>query len=486
VVSVIPVGKRTVNCIQVEGSLYLAGKDLVLTHNSMTTNVFWPAWEWGPKGLSHYRYLSFSHEKSLATRDNVRCRDLMKQEWYQSLWGDDIIFRSDQDGKEHYGNTLTGWRRSSAADSLIGHRGDRVIGDDVHTVKGAESEVQREDVLQTVAEVVPTRLNKPQYSAIVYIMQRTAERDASGFLIAERLGYTHLMLPMEFEKERRCYSIVKPSYIKNPKKRKVYYSDQERLWGVNKPEGQKEILESHMYNVDWRKDDGELLDPERFPAEVVEELKQALRSWGGDYAVAGQLQQRPAPREGGMFKKEDFIIIDSLGQQTGNVVRGWDLAASTRKKSPYSVGVKMMKTYDGKIIVLDVNRFRKEPGFMEEEINRTANVDGKNVFISLPQDPGQAGKAQKSSFARFLHGFTPHTSPESGSKEGRAEPFAAQVALGNVYLLRGSWNNAYINELALGFASQFLDQIDASSRAYAYLLTKKVRKVPSAPEVITI
>jgi predicted phage terminase large subunit-like protein len=304
-------------------------------------------------------------------------------------------------------------------------------------------------------------------------------------ILAEQLGYEHLMLPMEFEPERRCFSLVKPSYIKNAKRKKVYFSDQEKAWVVNKPE-QDEILESLRYCVDWRVKDGDLLDPIRFPFDTVEELKKALSAWGGTYAQSGQLQQRPAPREGGMFRKEDFILIDSLGEQKGIVVRGWDLASSGRKNSPYTVGVKMMKTYDGKIIVLDVNRFRKEPGLMEEEIKRTCAVDGISISISLPQDPGQAGKTQKTAFARLLHGFLLHTSPETGSKEGRAEPFAAQVALGNVYLLRGSWNNAYINELALGFASQFLDQIDASSRAYAYLLTKKPRKVPSAPEVITI
>ena len=44
---------------------------------SMLTNVFWPAWEWGPRGLAVHRFISASYEQGLATRDMVRCRDLL-------------------------------------------------------------------------------------------------------------------------------------------------------------------------------------------------------------------------------------------------------------------------------------------------------------------------------------------------------------------------------------------------------------------------
>ena len=53
--------------------------------------------------------------------------------------------------------------------------------------------------------------------------------------------------------------------------------------------------------LDWtdpRRAEGTLLCPEQFSAEAVVQLEQAL----GAYGAAGQLQQRPVPREGGMFK----------------------------------------------------------------------------------------------------------------------------------------------------------------------------------------
>ena len=452
---------------------------------SMSTNVFWPAWEWGPIGLPHYRYISFSHEQNLATRDNVRCRNLIQSEWYQALWGDQFGFKHDQNAKVYYENDKTGWRQSCAARSLTGRRGDRVIGDDPHSVHGADSDAEREEVLQICSETVPTRLNNQAESAIVYIMQRVHERDVSGLILSSEMDYEHLMLPMEFESSRRCYSIVKPSYIKNPKLQTVYYDNKEKAWSAEKPEKVVDIKSAKRYNVDKRKEDGELLDPKRFPKQAVEELKSALRSWGGTYAEAGQLQQRPAPRGGGMFQRDDFQYADNLKDfKFRRIVRGWDFAASDRKQSPYTVGVKMGLTIENDIVIIDVERFRKRPGAVERSIKATATSDGRSVFIDMPQDPGQAGKSQKAAFAKLLHGFNVSFSPESGSKEQRANPLSAQCEAGNVVLLRAPWNDVFIQEAAVFPNGEFKDQIDAASRAYSNLIRKRKRRTGSAPKTI--
>lgn len=452
------------------------------TTKSMTTGVFWPAWEWGPRNLPHYRYLAGAHKVSLAERDSKRSRDLINSEWYQNYWGEKFAWKRDQSAKVNYQNSKTGWRIATSAASMTGERGDRVLLDDPHTVEGAESEVQRETTLRTFAETVPTRLNKQGESAIVVIMQRIHERDVTGLILAKELGYVHLMLPMEFESERRCYSVVPPSYMPAVKET-VYYNKEEHAWTPNPIPGARC---EERYNVDKRIKDGELLDPIRFPREAVEELKEALRSWGGTYAEVGQLQQRPAPRGGGMFKKKDFVIIDSLDELEGvksKPVRGWDLACSTAKTSPFTSGVKMLKI-GKKIVVMDSNTFRKLPGAMEAEVKATAERDGKQVTQDLPQDPGQAGKTQKAAMAGLLHGFDVKFSPESGDKELRATPFAAQVEAGNVYVLRAEWNDAYLTEASLFPNGQFKDQIDASSRAYSALIRKRTQRVGGAPQVI--
>ena len=130
-------------------------------------------------------------------RDNMRMRRLVKSEWYQRLWP--LGIAADQDAKLKFENTATGYRAAVAATAMTGHRGDRVLYDDPHSVEGALSEVQRTSVLRVFAETVTTRLNSPERSAIVVVMQRLHEQDLSGHILERELGYVHLCLPMEFE-----------------------------------------------------------------------------------------------------------------------------------------------------------------------------------------------------------------------------------------------------------------------------------------------
>jgi predicted phage terminase large subunit-like protein len=83
----------------------------------------------------------------------------------------------------------------------------------------------------------------------------------------------------------------------------------------------------------------------------------------------------------------------------------------------------------------------------------------------IPQDPGQAGKAQVRSFVSYLPEFDVKYSTESGDKVLRAEPFSAQCEAGNVKLVKGKWNHDYLDEIGY-FPNGFKDQVDATTRAY--------------------
>jgi predicted phage terminase large subunit-like protein len=107
---------------------------------------------------------------------------------------------------------------------------------------------------------------------------------------------------------------------------------------------------------------------------------------------------------------------------------------------------------------------------VETAIKNAASLDGKHVRISIPQDPGQAGKAQAEHLVRQLAGYIVKNSPESGDKATRAEPVAAQAEAGNVKLVRAPWNDAFLAEAADFPNGAFKDQIDALSRAFAELL----------------
>jgi predicted phage terminase large subunit-like protein len=190
----------------------------------------------------------------------------------------------------------------------------------------------------------------------------------------------------------------------------------------------------------------------------------------GEHGWWSLYQQRPYPRGGSMFKRDWFSVVNESIDE-GRSVRGWDLAASTERDSAATAGVKI-RLARGRLIIEDVVWKQGTPYEVEELIVRTAEQDGPLVTQSLPQDPGQAGKAQKSYLASKLHGMTVHFSTETGSKELRAEPLAAQAQAGNVVILRGHWNDALLAELESFPVGRMKDRVDAASRAYAGLIAQ--------------
>ena len=87
-------------------------------------------------------------------------------------------------------------------------------------------------------------------------------------------------------------------------------------------------------------------------------------------------------------------------------------------------------------------------------------------MVSIPQDPGQAGKDQAQSIVRDLAGYNARSSTESGDKATRADPLAAQAEAGNVDVLQGEWNGPFFDELGVFPNGAFDDQVDGASRAF--------------------
>lgn len=415
---------------------------------SLTTNVFWPAWEWIQRPST--RYVCFSYAEHLTLRDNRKCQQLIKSERFQRLWGNKIHLDPEERAKGKFATLETGFKMASSVSGVsTGERGDRVIVDDPHNVKEGESEAKRNEALLWFTEALTTRVNDSD-SAFVVIMQRIHEQDISGHIIEHLLDeWDHICLPMRYE-------------VDHPFKSKT-----------------------SLGFADWRTEDGALLWPERFDEERQTSDERTMRSEGGDYAVAGQMQQRPSPRGGGIFKRDQFQVIDAheLPRMT-KIVRGWDLAATSTVRAPYTAGVKIGVDASGRIYILDATRDQQSPAGVETMLLRTAVDDGAKVTQDIPQDPGQSGKAQKAALARLLAGYDVRFGLESGSKEDRARPLAAQVEAGNVYLVRANWNSAFLAEAASFPAGRFKDQVDAASRAYARLVMKKKRRKPTSPEMI--
>ena len=177
---------------------------------------------------------------------------------------------------------------------------------------------------------------------------------------------------------------------------------------------------------------------------------------------------------GTIFKREWFGIVDE-SPGGGEKIRYWDRAGTVRDpktngKHSATAGVRMSKT-NGIYYVEDVSRFYAEPHTVEEQIKNVASQDGASVRVGIEQDPGQAGKAEALTQIRNLTGYIAHVNVVRESKGVRAKPFGAQAGAGNVKLVRGPWNEAYLRELENfdGTKDCVSDQVDASSGAFFML-----------------
>lgn len=281
---------------------------------SLLTGVIWPAWEWGPKGMPEKRFVGTAHEETLAIRDSRKCRDLIKSEWYQKLWP--LALDRSLDGKREFGNEFKGVRQARAFTSMTGVRGDRVILDDPISADNANSEAKLEAARIAFTETLPTRVNSDE-SAIVVIMQRLHEKDTSGIILDMGLPYVHLCIPMRFEESNRCAT-------------KIGWQDP-------------------------RESDGELMFPERFSEAQVSELEATL----GSYGAAGQLQQRPTPRGGGIFK-DSWWGTYAVCPQLEWVQIYADTAQKSKEENDYSVLEAWGRTTTGQAVLLDLLRGKWE------------------------------------------------------------------------------------------------------------------------------
>ena len=183
------------------------------------------------------------------------------------------------------------------------------------------------------------------------------------------------------------------------------------------------------------------------------------RQRGGNWKIRAEA--------GKVFNRTWFKIVDAAPAQ-GVTVRAWDLAATEKgvKGDPdYTVGLKM-RCKDGAYYVTDVARERANPARTDKTIVNTAGQDSRACRVRWEREGGSAGKRDQVHLATLLVGYDARGVPPQGDKVLRAKAFAAQAEAGNVYLVRGTWNEDYLRELHEFPDGAHDDQVDASSIAF--------------------
>ncbi len=387
---------------------------------SLAIAVFWPAWEW--TRYPARRWLFSSYGLSLSVRDSVKCRRIIESPWYRARWGHVFALRDDQNAKLKFENDKTGYRLStSVGGAVTGERGDRVVVDDPHNMLEVESDVRRQEALTWWDEAMSTRLNDYHTGAHIIVMQRLHADDLTGHVLAQG-GYEHLCLPTEYDP-----ATTKATGI-----------------GFHDP----------------RTEDGELLCPALFGPDQNADAKVRL----GPYGYAGQHGQRPSPRTGGMIPIDKLEIVDAA-PVVAHRVRYWD-KAGTQGGGAYTAGVLMARDHAGVYYIEDVARGQWGADARNAVMRQTAETDGVRAQVWVEQEPGSGGKESAEISVKLLAGFVVQIERVTGEKAVRATPFAAQAQAGNVRLVRGAWNRAFLDEARDFPASTYKDQIDAAGGAF--------------------
>jgi len=296
-------------------------------HSKSTLLVLWRVWTWLQSPSE--RFLSASYSHNLSIRDNVRCRRVIEDLWFQARWRHEFQLAGDQNAKSYFENTKSGYQMAVSMDSTTGQGGSYLVVDDAHNADEAHSDAEREGALIWFREVWTNRLNDQERDKMVVVGQRIHENDVCGYILKERPDWEHLNLPALFEPSRRCTTLIG--------------------W------------------TDPREEEGDLLWPERFSQETLDALRRDLGSSG----FAAQYQQTPVPSGGGQFKARWFRYFDeqddAYALETPEGVRHVlvkqgarfitvDLAISQKQTADYTVFSVWVTTPDKELLLLDCIR----------------------------------------------------------------------------------------------------------------------------------
>ena len=337
--------------------------------------------------------------------------------------GHAVRLTKDQYAKAEFHSTQRGvMLATSMTGSITGKGGNRLVIDDPHNPRQAESDLLREHALDSYRYTLSTRLDDKAHDAIVLTMQRLHEADLTGLCLD--LGFEHLSLPA-IATDRTTLTFPRTGRL-------------------------------------WTREVGDVLWPERESREQLALQKQILGAMG----FAAQYQQCPVPRAGGYFPPDRWRWYDDVPTQ-GEIIQSWDLAFKGTDQSDYVVGIVALRV-GAVLYVLD--RMKGKWTFPETiDAIRRMQERWPQTSRVLVEDAAN-GSAVVASLKEDVNGIIA-VKPEGG-KGSRAAVAQARVDAGQVYLprprtaagvdcLEHGWVDDFVDVLARFPKGRYDDDVDA-------------------------
>lgn len=396
---------------------------------SLLVNVFLPAWVWTKSPQK--KFICTSAIENNVVRDSLLCRDLVSSDWYCERFGE--LLRTDRNTTVMY-KTIAGGHRYAVTmgGGIIGEGGDWVLTDDPQKASEIYSDKIREKSNQDYRDAVSTRVT-PDGCRII-IMQRLHHADLSGEM--QKNGtYKLICLPVEYEGERYRFD---------------------------------DFTELN----DWRTDEGEALWPERFGPEWIAEQKNELTAKG----VAGQLQQRPAPLEGAIYKR-DWFTNRYIPREVEVIARyiSWDTANVATETAAYSSGIVLDLLVDYRVFVRFVSRKRMEFPQLEHEVTALSGryMDKlKNIVIEYKASGVQVVQSLKQTADESISKLVTPFKPQ-GDKIVRGHEASKWAEKQMVVFPPPSdefpWLYDFEEEIFNAPNTEFMDQFDSLNQGILYL-----------------
>ncbi len=299
---------------------------------SSITSVAFPAWVWAqpwntPTSGPGVQLLHASYAHSLALRDSVKCRRLIESPWYQSMWGERFQLSADNSTKTRFSNTEGGERLITSVEARVtGEGGSIIVIDDPNAANEAFSEAAIFTTTEWWDGTISTRLNDPKTGAFIVIQQRLSEQDLTGHILSKDVGdWTHLCLPMRYEWQRHSVTSIGWNDPRG--------CDEEGVPLIELDENGNRLARDEAAAEELERREGMLLWDERMSEKEVVLLEKQLGPWGS----AGQLQQRPSPKGGGIIKTDWWQPWDKPGfPEMSYIIASLDTAYTKDTENDYS------------------------------------------------------------------------------------------------------------------------------------------------------